>query len=85
MRPAGVFISGTQSFANVCPSAFFAWLSVALLAVLSLLWIVVSAYTIKHTLDGRLLKAPCVKDLPQRQAEPGCELRDDTSACAPPV
>ena len=78
-------MSGTQAFAIYCPSEFFSWLSEVLLAVLVLLWLGVSAFTIKHGLSGRLFNSPCMKDLPLEQEVAACELPPDNFVrnCSP--
>lgn len=61
--PLGVFVAATIKLGDVLPSAFFAYLSLVLLACLFILYLVVAFVTVKGVFDGSLLVAPCMSDL----------------------
>ena len=65
--PLGVFVAGTIALAENLQSAFFSYLSVVLLAALSIMYIVVSVYTARGAWNRRLIIAPCMADLKELQ------------------
>lgn len=65
--PLGVFVAGTIALAENLPSAFFSYLSLVLLAALSIMYIGVSVYTGLGGWNRSLLVAPCMSDLRELQ------------------
>jgi C4-dicarboxylate transporter/malic acid transport protein len=61
--PLGVFIAGTIALGKNIPSAFFAYLSLVLLAILFFLYVLVAGATLYGGITGTLLVAPCLSKL----------------------
>jgi tellurite resistance protein TehA-like permease len=62
--PLGVFATATTMLAAELPSAFFRILGTIFSIVVTLLWIVVSAGTLRHVWTGDIFFAPCLKNVP---------------------
>ena len=61
--PLGVFVAGTISLGENLPSSFLSYLSVVLLAVLTLLYAAVAIGTVRGAYNKTLLVAPCMLGL----------------------
>ncbi|OIW34242.1 hypothetical protein CONLIGDRAFT_566654 [Coniochaeta ligniaria NRRL 30616] len=60
--PLGVYSVATTTLAKELPSLFFKGLGTALSLIVVLLWVVVGLSTVRYTLSGKLLYAPCIED-----------------------
>ncbi|KAH8904686.1 hypothetical protein BR93DRAFT_829748 [Coniochaeta sp. PMI_546] len=68
--PLGVYSVTTTTLAMELPSLFFKGLGTALSLIVVFLWVVVSLGTIRHSLTGKLLYAPCIENWePKRKSE----------------
>ena len=61
--PLGVFIAATIALGETLKSSFFSYLSIVLLACLSILYVIVAFFTALRGFSGSLLVAPCMADL----------------------
>ncbi|RFU35370.1 hypothetical protein B7463_g950, partial [Scytalidium lignicola] len=68
--PLGVYTASTIMMAKELPSAFFRVLGTIFSVSVVILWIVVSAGTIRKAITGQIFFAPCLKDLSQRPEDP---------------
>ncbi|KAI0877161.1 sulfite transporter Ssu1 [Hypoxylon argillaceum] len=60
--PLGVYSVATITLAKELPSLFFKVLGTVLSLIVVVLWIAVSANTLRYTFSGRLLQAPCIPE-----------------------
>lgn len=58
--PLGVFAVATTTLAKELPSLFFKGLGTAFSLIVTLLWFVVSLGTLRYSISGKLLNAPCI-------------------------
>ena len=67
--PLGVYTVCTTTLAKEVPSAFFRVLGTIFSIAVTILWLVVSVGTLHSLWKGRLLVAPCLKDVEEREAK----------------
>ncbi|KAH8668855.1 sulfite efflux pump SSU1 [Xylariales sp. PMI_506] len=76
--PLGVFTAATTELAQVLPSLFFKVLGTIFSLIVVFLWVFVSLGTIRYTIAGRLLYAPCIEDWEAKN-----RLKDDANGDGP--
>ncbi|RFU25517.1 hypothetical protein B7463_g10822, partial [Scytalidium lignicola] len=67
--PLGVFTASTTTMGKELPSRFFNVLGTIFSVCVTLLWIMVSLGTIRKAATGKLLFAPCLKDLEGKEKQ----------------
>lgn len=67
--PLGVYATTTTQFSKELPSGFFKVLGTIFSLVVVLLWVVVSAGTIKYSWEGTMFQSPCLPEWKRLQAE----------------
>ncbi|KAH8817075.1 C4-dicarboxylate transporter/malic acid transport protein-like protein [Xylogone sp. PMI_703] len=67
--PLGVFAVSTTTMGKELPSRFFNVLGTIFSVCVTLLWIMVSIGTIRKAMTGKLLFAPCLKDLEGKEKQ----------------
>lgn len=66
--PVGVFTMSTITIGEELPSAFFRVLGTVFAISVMLLWGVVAAGTVKNLLFGKLVEAPCLREMERKAA-----------------
>ena len=66
--PVGVFTISTITIGEELPSAFFRVLGTVFAVSVVLLWAVVAAGTVKNLFFGKLVEAPCLREMERRAA-----------------
>lgn len=66
--PVGVFTMSTITIGEELPSAFFRILGTVFAISVMLLWGVVAAGTVKNLVFGKLVEAPCLREMERRAA-----------------
>lgn len=66
--PIGVFTMSTITIGQEMPSAFFKILGTVLAVGVMLLWLLVTAGTVKNILRGNIVVAPCLKEMEKKAA-----------------
>ena len=57
--PLGVYTAATIGLASVVPSVFMSWLAEVFIIILVVLWVAVSAGTVRNAINRTLFVAPC--------------------------
>ncbi|KAI1324958.1 sulfite transporter Ssu1 [Xylariaceae sp. FL0255] len=67
--PLGVYSVATITLAKELPSLFFKVLGTIISLIVVTLWIIVSVGTLRHSLSGRLLQAPCIAEWEEKKVK----------------
>ena len=71
--PVGVFTMSTITIGEELPSAAFKGLGTGFAISVMLLWAVVAVGTVKHLFYGKLVEAPCLREIEKRAAAAAAE------------
>ena len=71
--PVGVFTMSTITIGEELPSAVFKGLGTGFAISVMLLWAVVAVGTVKHLFYGKLVEAPCLREVEKRAAAAAAE------------